>query len=687
MSGNGRVVVLGAGSSGEHFAGALRALDAELEIVVVERELAGGECSYYACLPTKTLLRPAEVLAAARLAPGAAEAVTGELDPERVFWWRDQVTDGRDDSWHAGWLSSHRAELVRGDARVVDPGVVADLPVGTISLADQDSSADIRVLAKGLVFARLGTESYRQAVIAALKSAVGTEQGGRTLALGRNLPGFVIAADLVSLRTADPAFDTGQFRPWLRSLLTEVLDGRTLTSTHEDRPNNWGTHAGAARVAIAAYLGDAAVLARAAAVFHGYLGSRADYAGFSFGDLSWQCDASKPVGINPAGCTKSGVSIDGVIPDDMRRGGVFQWPPVDTNYPWENLQGALLQAEILHTAGYDTWNWENRALLRAVRFLYNRAGWPAVGDDQWQTWLIDARYGTSYRVASPVRYGKNFGFTDWIYGASATAAAPPPTPAPTPRPTPTPAVAPTPAPVSGTAVVSASAPTTNLATTTRLSLTTVPVRVAWSLSFAGSSADRRPEKAPEVFLKPSVASDEGFKQVRANRDGSFKIENTYSGLYKVVALSPGHRYRFRVRAVDRAGRVSAWATGSDTVLARRQQTAGSYAGSGWLTAGASVYLGGSAKASRAARAGVTFSFSGTSVAWIGPVGPTRGRASVYVDGRLVTTVNLYRSTFQPRQVLFATRVAAGSHTLTIRVAGTAGHPWVAVDAFAVLTPR
>ena len=120
-----RVVVLGAGSSGEHFVGALRRLDPDVEITIVERALAGGECSYYACLPTKTLLRPTEVVAAAKSAPGAAEALTGEIDVERVLWWRDQVTDGRDDSWHAGWLEDQRAELVRGDARVVRPGVVA----------------------------------------------------------------------------------------------------------------------------------------------------------------------------------------------------------------------------------------------------------------------------------------------------------------------------------------------------------------------------------------------------------------------------------------------------------------------------------------------------------------------------------------------------------------------------------
>ena len=117
--------MLGAGSSGEHFVGALRGLDGDLEITVVERELAGGECSYYACLPTKTLLRPTEVLAAARLAPGASEAITGEIDVERVRWWRDQVTDGRDDSWHAGWIEDQSAELVRGDARIARPGVVA----------------------------------------------------------------------------------------------------------------------------------------------------------------------------------------------------------------------------------------------------------------------------------------------------------------------------------------------------------------------------------------------------------------------------------------------------------------------------------------------------------------------------------------------------------------------------------
>jgi pyruvate/2-oxoglutarate dehydrogenase complex dihydrolipoamide dehydrogenase (E3) component len=124
-AGTRRVVVLGAGSAGEHFVGALRRLDDEIEIAVVEHGLAGGECSYYACLPTKTLLRPGEALAGARNAPGAAEAVTGVLDREQVWGWRDFVTDGRSDGYHVGWLAEQRAELVRGEARVVREGLVS----------------------------------------------------------------------------------------------------------------------------------------------------------------------------------------------------------------------------------------------------------------------------------------------------------------------------------------------------------------------------------------------------------------------------------------------------------------------------------------------------------------------------------------------------------------------------------
>ena len=76
----------------------------------------------------------------------------------------------------------------------------------------------------------------------------------------------------------------------------------------------------------------------------------------------------------------------------------------------------MLQAELLRAAGYDAWNWSDRALLRATKFLYGRVRWIADGDDQWQPWVIDRRYGTAYRAAAPARTGKNFGYTDWLMG-------------------------------------------------------------------------------------------------------------------------------------------------------------------------------------------------------------------------------------------------------------------------------
>jgi len=116
------VVVLGGGVSGEHFVGALRRLDKDAKITVVERRLVGGECSYWACMPTKTMLRAPELVAAAHHSDGAV-GVT-DVDVQRIFAWRDWVAE-RDDSSQVQWLAAQGATLVRGDGVAVDDGVVS----------------------------------------------------------------------------------------------------------------------------------------------------------------------------------------------------------------------------------------------------------------------------------------------------------------------------------------------------------------------------------------------------------------------------------------------------------------------------------------------------------------------------------------------------------------------------------
>ncbi|GAA2724891.1 dihydrolipoyl dehydrogenase family protein [Cellulomonas aerilata] len=142
------VVVLGAGAVGENVAD--RAGRRGLSVAVVESELVGGECSYWACMPSKALLRSGSVLAAARAVPGAAEAVTGGVAARAVLARRDTMAADWDDSGQVKWLDGAGIELLRGAARFTGPR--------RLEVRDAGTGAATTVVARHAVVVATGSE-------------------------------------------------------------------------------------------------------------------------------------------------------------------------------------------------------------------------------------------------------------------------------------------------------------------------------------------------------------------------------------------------------------------------------------------------------------------------------------------------------------------------------------------------
>jgi hypothetical protein len=325
----------------------------------------------------------------------------------------------------------------------------AEADPGSADVADQDSGHDVAILAAALVCARTQRPELCDKARSGVVSAIGTERAGRWLAVGRNLTAYVIAADVMGLRAdGDPESAGTRVETWIRSFETERLADN---NTGEPAPfipfasgSNASAQEGAAYAAVAAYLGDRAALERAWDAFRTYVcdptapdRERIDlHRGVEAG---WAYDDRHPCAVNPAGAAKQVpagrpgagqvLQVGGAIINDMARGGDLAWPPGTTQYPWVGLEGLVPAAVILQRAGYPAFAVADRAVLRAVRYLFDLQLSTASG--RWFQerrsneiiQLVNVAYGARFPVDLPVGGGRTVGYTDWTHATSDAAPA------------------------------------------------------------------------------------------------------------------------------------------------------------------------------------------------------------------------------------------------------------------------
>jgi beta-propeller uncharacterized protein DUF5122 len=178
-----------------------------------------------------------------------------------------------------------------------------------------------------------------------------------------------------------------------------------------------------------------------------------------------------------------------------------------------------------------------------------------------------------------------------------------------------------------------------------------------------------------------------YELAQSRNGGTWTVVNVnLHSITAAVALGTGSTYRFRVRAVDRAGNVGSWVYGSTFKLKAVSQSSTSvhYRGT-WVTSTSSTaWWGGTAKSSSTKGSTASFTFTGRSIAWVGLKAANRGKAYVYINGVLKATVDLYSATTLKQRVVWSAYYSASAtRTITIKVLATSGRPRVDVDGFLV----
>ena len=319
---------------------------------------------------------------------------------------------------------------------------------GTASVSNQDSDHDQYVLAGALVCARTG--QYCDKTRQGLLSAIGTESGARWLAIGRNMLGYTIAADVMRNSGNLTGADLTSVSNWLASFLTRTLASNNSGVQEKLIPFGSGSNAsaqeGAVYAAIAAYTGNSEKLEYVWNRFRLYSCDRVGNpeqiidvrTGFNSG-WSFAANIGNACPVNPIGEVKNGVRIDGAIINDMVRGGSFKFPPGHTTYPWVGLEGYVPAALILQRAGYPSFALKDQAVLRTHEYLcYLKNN---TTTDWWEPsraaevkHLVKLVYGfDTCSVAYPVGRGRTVGYTDWTHplaSSPVTSTSVPPTPIP-----------------------------------------------------------------------------------------------------------------------------------------------------------------------------------------------------------------------------------------------------------------